>query len=254
MVLYRSLASLGIGTATVDTQLEKNDVNAGDLVKGKIVVKGGNVSQEINHIYLYLVVQFLKHGKKTSHSLERYLVAHPFVINPNETREIPFQISLPLNTPLSTGSFPIYLITGLDIKYALDPSDTDKIEVFPHPLIQKLLKQIEDAQFILYRIYNEYDPTQQVHPFIQVYQFRPMGDYHAYLDALNVYFQMDEMKITMNIELVRSTQSYFTTLEWEYQGFTQAAYVDHQPTLANPISKVQDLLRIGVPSLRGKLS
>ncbi|MFC7439600.1 sporulation protein [Laceyella putida] len=242
MVLYRSLASLGIGAATVDAQLEETQFYAGDRVKGKIVVKGGSVSQQIDHIYLYLIIQYLKQGKKTSHPLERYQLAQPFVIEPGQTKEIPFQISLPLTTPLSTGSYPIYLKTGLDIKHAIDPSDTDKIEVFPHPLIQKLLKQIEDAEFILYRIYNEHDPNHQAHPFAQVYEFRPTGKYHGYLDALNVDFHMNETQITMNIEMIRSTQSYFTTLEWVYNGPNQTVYVDDQQTLTDPMNKVQEIL------------
>ncbi|MRG29371.1 sporulation protein [Laceyella tengchongensis] len=255
MVLYRPLASLGIGAATVDTQLADSQASAGGEVKGKIVIKGGNVPQQIDHIYLYLVIQYLKNGKKTSHTLEKYQLAQPFVIEPNEKREIPFQIRLPLSTPLSTGSYPIYLKTGLDIKHAIDPSDTDKIEVFPHPLVQKLLKQIEDAQFILYRIYNEYDPTLKAQPFAQIYEFRPTGKYHGYLDVLKVNFHMNETHLVMNIELIRSTQSYMTTMEWQYQGTHQAVYVDNHQTLTDPMDKVQQILtqRLDNQPMRGLL-
>ncbi|MGA8942369.1 MAG: sporulation protein, partial [Thermoactinomyces sp.] len=179
-MLYKSLASLGIGAASVDTRLNRQPFHAGSPVEGIVFIRGGQTEQQIDDIYLYLVIHYLKNDRKISHVLQKYQLSRAFSIQANQTKEIPFQIDLPLVTPMSTGSYPIYLKTGLDIKMAIDPSDQDLIEVLPHPVVQKCLKQVEDSEFILYQICNLYDPESKPHPFRQVFQFRPTGSYHGF--------------------------------------------------------------------------
>ncbi|QBK12666.1 hypothetical protein AB849_002830 [Thermoactinomyces vulgaris] len=40
MVLYRSLARLGIGGTTVDAQIEEEQFRPGDVIKGEIKIRG----------------------------------------------------------------------------------------------------------------------------------------------------------------------------------------------------------------------
>jgi sporulation-control protein len=130
----------------------------------------------------------------------------------------------------------------LDISMAVDPSDMDKIEVFPHPLVQKLLKQIEDAEFILYQIYNIYDKELKPEPFSQVFQFRPTGRYYGYIDKLNVSFVMNETQIRMDMEMIRASQSFFTSLNWEYNNPNSILYINNQQTLTDPLNKIKEIL------------
>jgi len=46
------LASVGIGAATVDTILEKEEVMFGEEIKGIVNIRGGNTEQRIDDIYL----------------------------------------------------------------------------------------------------------------------------------------------------------------------------------------------------------
>ena len=46
------LASVGIGAATVDTKLERDQVDPGEELKGVVEIRGGNTEQRIDDIYL----------------------------------------------------------------------------------------------------------------------------------------------------------------------------------------------------------
>lgn len=242
MVFFKSLASFGIGAATVDTQLSHHQFFPGDMVKGEVVIRGGQVEQQIDDIYLYLVVDLDKNGKKTNYVLNKYPLTHSFVIQPGEERKVPFQVRLPMETPMSTGSYPIYFKTGLDIKMAIDPTDVDKIEVFPTPHVQKLLKQIEDADFILYRIFNEYDPDCKPHPFFQMFQFRPMGRYHGVVDELNVVFFLTEIDLQMDIEIIRRDIVLNSSFRQEFNNPEGILYINGEPVKADLFAKIEEML------------
>jgi sporulation-control protein len=242
MVFYKSLTSLGIGAATVDTRLAGKEFYPGDVVKGDVFVRGGHGPQQIDDIYLYLVVVMSKGGKKFSHVMQKFRLAQSFVIQGGEQKQIPFQIQLPMETPMSTGSFPIYFKTGLDIKMAVDHTDMDRIEVFPAPIVKKLLKQIVDAEFILYRIHNEYDPDQKPYPFFQMYQFRPTGRYHGYVDELNVVFRVTDVNIQMDMELIRFGKNLNSVFSWEYRNPNGTLAINNQKVGEDPVRQIHDML------------
>lgn len=54
LVFNKALASIGIGSAKVDTKLEKSQYMLGETVTGIIEIQGGAVQQQIAEIYLTL--------------------------------------------------------------------------------------------------------------------------------------------------------------------------------------------------------
>lgn len=61
MLLRKALASVGIGSAKIDTKLEKEVLVQGEEVRGVVIVKGGNVEQEIDPcIYPFITHLFRK--------------------------------------------------------------------------------------------------------------------------------------------------------------------------------------------------
>lgn len=242
MIFYKSLASLGIGGATVDTRLEGSRFYPGETVKGEVFVRGGNSPQEVEDIYLYLVVTVNRNHKKIAHAMEKYRLSQSFTLQVGEHKRIPFQIRLPMETPMSTGSFPLYLKTGLDIKMAIDPTDLDRIEVFPAPLVQKLLKQMEDTGFILYHIHNEYDPDQKPFPFFQMFQFRPTGRYHGYVDNMNIIFNVSETGVEMDVEMIRSERILNSAFSWKFSDPDGTLTINSQKVQEDPLQKIDELL------------
>ncbi|MDA8352985.1 MAG: sporulation protein [Firmicutes bacterium] len=243
----KALASLGVGSAKVDTRLEKTQYQPGELVRGEVMIRGGGAKQKISDIYMYLVMYYMRNGKKVSHVMEKFQLSRSFEIEEQGYQIIPFQFRLPYQTPMSCGRFPIYLKTGLDIKVAKDPTDLDRIEVFPHPTVERVLGEIEQSGFLMYRVFNEYIPQSKSLPFIQVFQFRPAEKYHGYLDELSLFFDVDPHEVHMDVEISRGTRTLNTSFSWQLNDpdgtLTYDSSGQQQERVANPIETIQSLLK-----------
>ncbi|HZG84998.1 sporulation protein [Paenibacillus sp.] len=187
----RVMASIGIGAAQVDTVLEKNRYAPGELVRGVVKIKGGNVEQQVDSIYISVMTQYVKEvdDRKVYQSAEvaKTRVSEPFLVKPQAASEIPFSFELPLTTPLSVGRTPVWLKTGLDIKSAVDPTDDDKIEVVPNAAMQAVLDGVSELGFRLRNADCEYAPRFGYGAFVQELEFVPMsGPYRGRLDELEV--------------------------------------------------------------------
>lgn len=57
--LKRTLASIGIGAARVDTILDNERTHPGDELSGTVHIQGGDTAQEVEHIELSLMTRYL---------------------------------------------------------------------------------------------------------------------------------------------------------------------------------------------------
>lgn len=199
------LASVGIGSATVDTQLEKDTFVPGEEVHGKVIVQGGETAQSIDAIHLFLMTEAIREVNerkiKEKVSLKTYRIGDEMEIKEGETTEIPFSVQLPLHAPASLERLSIWFETGLDIPMALDPEDRDPITVKPHPHIQRVLVALEDhLDFHLSNIEMEYS---KIHGFLQEFEFSAGEGYREYLDELETIFLLSEDKLDVMLEVDR---------------------------------------------------
>lgn len=155
-------ASVGIGAASVDTKLEKARYSAGERVSGAVEVKGGNIEQEIDSIYLMLYSTYIRESddKKYTDSacIEKILISDPFVIKENEVKQFPVTFELPIDTPLTIGNTRVWVATGLDIKNAVDPKDKDYLEVSPNEMMESVFSTLERIGFKLRKAECEQAP------------------------------------------------------------------------------------------------
>lgn len=212
------LASVGIGSAQVDARLEKDSLLPGELVKGEVHLTGGDVAQEIDEIYMYVVTHYERESNDTKVKEECILAKHRlserFTLQPKETKELPFSFPLPYETPVTMGRQPVYLRTGLDIKNAIDPGDSDFIEVRPHPLMSKVLDSVAFLGFQLYKVdceYNRY--LGRSCPFVQEFEFRPTGKYRNRLEELEVIFFLREGEAEVLLQLDKRARGFLGALE-----------------------------------------
>jgi sporulation-control protein len=203
-------ASVGIGSAKVDTKLEKDTLTAGEQVRGVVEIQGGNVDQRVDEIYLSLYTTYVKESDDKKYTvsamIDRFRVAESFTIKPNERKELPFSFQLPLDTPISLGRTKIWVQTGLDIKNAVDPTDKDYIKVVPNALISAVFQAVEDLGFRM----READCQEASYrlrkrlPFIQEFEFIPTsGPFRGKLDELELVFQPssnDQMEVFMQVD------------------------------------------------------
>ena len=203
-------ASIGIGSATVDTKLEKDVFVPGEEIKGVVQVKGGKLEQQIDEIYLHLHTNYIRESDDKKHivkgDVEKFRLIEAFTIGVNETREIPFVIRVPFDTPISIGRTKVWVETGLDIKNAVDPSDKDFISVLPNQLMKSVLETIAELGFRMREADCEELPYRKRRrlPFAQEFEFVAVsGPFRGKLDELEVIFfpqSEEQMDIALQID------------------------------------------------------
>lgn len=188
-------ASVGIGSAAVDTKLEKDTYMPGEIVNGVVEIKGGKVEQQVDEIYLTLNTTYLRESDDKKYTvtapIDRFRLTTPFTVRPNEKKDIPFSFQLPFDTPLSIGRSKIWVTTGLDIKGGVDPSDKDYLKVVPNQLMSAVFNAIDTLGFRIREADCE-EASRRLRgrlPFVQEFEFVPTsGLFRGRLDELEVVF------------------------------------------------------------------
>lgn len=157
-MLKKLKASLGIGAATVDTILTNDSVYQGETLKGTVHIKGGDVEQQIDAITLKLCTE-VKVESDSGVSYQSFVLGSiqankPMTIQPNETKEVPFELKLHDETPITAlntrnNQCHVWVETSLDIDFAIDPKDRDYLEVRPLPAVQRVLSALEREGFTM---------------------------------------------------------------------------------------------------------
>ncbi|GKS10308.1 sporulation-control protein [Paenibacillus chitinolyticus] len=189
----RMLASIGFGAAQVDTRLSKNTYYPGEEVEGVVHIRGGQVEQRIEEIYISLVTEYKREVNnsrvKETREIAKYLVSEPFTLGPNEEMEVPFRFRLAEHTPLTLGHTPVWFSTGLDIASAIDPSDSDRIEVIPSPEMQVVFDAVDRLGFRLREAEVKQSPRFGGRTgLLQEFEFVPAGRFRGELDELEISF------------------------------------------------------------------
>lgn len=208
------LASIGVGAAKVDTILRKDQFLPGELVEGEVHVKGGEVAQKIDSIYLALMTTYEKEiddKKHTSTStVHQVKIVEDFIIESNKEKAIPFTFRLPNDTPLTIGKTKLYISTGLDIKNAIDPSDEDHIKVNPNELVNSVMNAVSELGFRL--VSAECKAASSIYrnrlPFIQELEYKPLsGPFYGRLDELEIMIlSIEENLIEMLLQVDRKAK------------------------------------------------
>lgn len=203
----KMLASVGIGSAKVDTELDSAEVEVGGVLSGVVRVQGGRTEQQIERIYLYVKTQYVKeeNDQKVTRVAEigKYLLCDAFLLQPDEEKEIPFSFRLPVQMPLTLRNAPVWVETGLDIEMAVNPTDRDYIQVTPNHQIQTVLDALDELGFRLREVTNEYAPRLgRSLPFVQEFEFVPTTHFRGKLDELEVMFfpQGENLQLLLQID------------------------------------------------------
>jgi sporulation-control protein len=208
-IFHRVLASIGIGSAKVDTLLERPDYRPGDEVRGVVRIYGGQVGQRIDQIYLSVMTQYIRefNDRKTTQNavIGKFKVSDPIDIRPGENYEVPIAFVLPRTTPLTVGKIPVWIKTTMDIGAAVDPTDDDRIEVRPTPHMETVLSAFQHLGFRFRKAENLYAPRLGgAMPFVQEFEWVPTGRYKGHLDEVElVFLTMDSTHIVILLQIDR---------------------------------------------------
>lgn len=201
------LASIGVGSAKVDTRLETQKLYAGQEVRGVVHIQGGSIDQQIDNVYLQLLTNYIReindHRTNQTATIASYRIVGDTKVKAGEKLEIPFSFTLPYECPVSLGRQPVWIKTVLDIEMAADPTDNDAIEVLPHPYVQTVLEAISSLGFRLKSSQCEYYPRGGRLPFIQEFEFMPTTQFRGQLQELEAVFYPNEDGVGVLLEMDR---------------------------------------------------
>jgi len=212
------LASVGIGAAKVDTVLETEHLQPGQKFNAVIVIKGGDVDQDISGLDLALMTRVKVEGEDgeyfTNHVIEKWRITDIGMIAAGAEKHIPFEARLHSETPITEinagyNQSHVWLETGLDIDLALDPTDRDALHIYPNDAVSTLMEAMDRLGFSLVKADVEKGflraPTFQSHSgCYQELEYRPNSRSLFGLQEIELSFVPETHKTHVLIELDRA--------------------------------------------------
>lgn len=147
MMFKTLLAKMGKGGAQIDLILDKDQVHLGDRVKGKLLIRGGIIDQEIDKVVIDLMIHIRIDQQVYSHSVAKFPFHSPCSVHPSEEITFPFSYQLPSNLLVSGYTVSYQFVTRLDIAAGAKYTNTDPIIITPPHSFQPLLNALEQLGF-----------------------------------------------------------------------------------------------------------
>jgi len=174
------LSRVGIGSATVDTILESDTVQPGDSIDAHVEIEGGSDTQEVDELELAVATAYqVPSGDDdvdySTAEINEIELTDGFTIEPEVERtiEVP-PIEIPVTTPATISQTSVWIQTGLEIDWSVDPTDEDKLTVEPGPYLETLLAAIENLGLQLDfadNVQSSFGP----HKFAQFFEYEDYG-------------------------------------------------------------------------------
>jgi sporulation-control protein len=197
----RMLSAFGVGGPSVDTVLDTPAALPGEVVRGRVRIQGGSNEAAIDQVVLSLVtrVEAEQGGQERQGvgEFHRVVVGRDVAVPSNELREIPFELALPWETPItavgdvSLPGMTIGVRTELVIKGAPDKGDLDPVMVRPLPSQDRVLEafgelgaSFHSADVELGRLHG----VPQEIPFYQELEFWPPQQFAGRLNQVELTF------------------------------------------------------------------
>jgi sporulation-control protein len=195
-MLKKFLAKLGKGAATVDLQFENRPYQIGELVQGEVIIKGGEVDQQINQLAVkFMMTVTTKNGQSISREVEMIPLTGPFVISKKEEKRIPFHYHIPHTLPLSRGPVSYYFDTHLDIEGGVDRTDIDYITIGASKEIQSIFNALSRLGF------REKSTSGKLDTYGQEFEFFPTQLLADQINELEIRFAYVEEGVQVWMEV-----------------------------------------------------
>jgi len=222
------LSRVGIGSATVDTILETDTVRPGDSIDAHVEIEGGSDEQEVDELELAVATAYQVPSDgddpvyETAEINEMELTSG-FTIEPDVDRTIDVPpISIPFTTPATISQTEVWIQTGLEIDWSVDPTDEDQLTVEPGPYLQTLLNAIENLGLQLDladNVKSSFGP----HEFAQFFEYEDYGGTEwGNLDDIEFYVAPAEDHLRVQGSVESASTGLFTSDE-ERTEFTVAS-------------------------------
>jgi sporulation-control protein len=216
--MSKLLSSVGIGNAEVDTILPTDTVVPGQSIDATVEIEGGSAEQAIEEIYFALVTKYQTEEGYATGTIQKYKLVDDFTIEAGEKRTEAVTIDVPYKTPLTMGRTGVWVETGLDIDWAIDPQDRDQLEVDPDARLEALIDAIGSLGFRFHSA-DVMASTQggfMTRSFVQELEFRPReGPFAGRLEDIEVIPVPDSSDVEVVVEVDKRTGLLDEIASWD---------------------------------------
>ncbi|NHC45014.1 sporulation protein [Motilibacter aurantiacus] len=199
MAFRKFLARLGAGSASVETTLEFATGTPGGALPGRVEVVGGEVEQQVERVVVALeALVEVESGDsewKETIAFGETQVSGGMTVAPGQRLTLSFSLPVPWEAPLtSIGGWRLHgmkvgVRTRLSIAGAVDPGDTDPIDVVPTPAQATVLEALASLGFRFKSADVEKGRIPgSTMPFYQELEFAPAPQYAGRINELEVTF------------------------------------------------------------------
>lgn len=204
-LIKKSLASVGIGSARVDTVLHADRACPGEAITATVHVQAGDAAQTIDRVGVALMTQYKRdvddQDVYVAHVLSQADVSEAFELAPGEKRELPVTLPVPLETPLTLGQTVTWVQTTLGIPRSVDPQARDELHIEPTKSLAAVLDGFTHLGFTLRTANCEQNRMlDRDTPFVQQFEFVPGGDYAGRLTELEATIALQAGGVEVWIE------------------------------------------------------
>jgi sporulation-control protein len=213
VVFKKVLRAFGVGGPTVDTVLDSPDTRPGGQLTGRVEITGGDHDVDLEHLTLALVTRVeveshdMEHGAAAEFHRQR--VAGAFRLAAGEHQSLPFQLTVPWETPITDvyghrlPGMTMGVRTELAVARATDKGDLDPISVHPLAAHEAILDAFVRLGFRFKHADLERGRIAGVHqtlPFFQEIEFLPAPQYAGRINEVELTFVTGPQHVDVILE------------------------------------------------------
>lgn len=207
MALKSFLRVLGVGGAEIDAVLDHDQVQPGGVITGTLHIRGGDADKTANHAVVEISARITRKMGDNEVQADEAIngVKLPGPIRLGQTHALPFRVEVPPHTPITVygGRNFVWLRSGLDVPWAVDPSDTDQLSIAPTQAQANVIAAMESLGFRLYKVDIEARSSWQGRRWAQEFEFRPVSRGNYRFDEIEIVFegqQGHQVEVLMQID------------------------------------------------------
>ena len=216
------LAKVGIGSAEVDTRLDRDRFRPGETFTAQVVVDGGGTDREIEGLVLKLMVEMREEPGEAARTkaIDTWHLHDGFTIHEGDQRVTDFEGRLHPETPVTEWSCrqnlsKVWIHTGLDVESAVDPKDKDYLRIEPTEPMAAVLSAIERSGYRPERLTVDPDRVQagevsaELH-CDQEFPFRPENRRSSRFKEVEVHFvpREDRTHVLLEFDFPRQSEQF----------------------------------------------
>lgn len=193
MALKSFLRALGVGGAEIDAVLDNDRVQPGGTLTGTLHIRGGESGKTATRAIVELAARVSRkmgdHEVPADEAITGVELPGPIPLG--QQHALPFRLDVPMHTPVTAygGRNFVWLRSGLDVPWAVDPADTDRLDIVPTREQAAVIEAMESLGFRLYKVDIEPRSSWFGRRWVQEFEFRPASYGRLRYDEVEIVFE-----------------------------------------------------------------